>query len=312
MAEVQILMAVYNGSDFLGEQIDSIIEQTYTNWELLISDDGSKDSSLQIICEYCNRDPRIRLCLENERYGSAKAHFMALTKIANAPYVMYADQDDVWDRDKIETTLGSLKQQEEAEQGLPLLACTDLRVVDTDLRLIHPSMLQYSNMDASTLDFGYFLASCITTGCTMAINRPLLKLLQKECKTNSIIMHDWWASLIASAFGKVIYLNKQTISYRQHRSNSVGAEKFSIPSSLRKLKTRSIVAEAAIEQAREFTVVYGDRLPESKRNQSEAMLAIKQRGIVGRIVLLTKAQVWRKGLLRNAATLLSFLLIKKN
>lgn len=311
MAEVQVLMAVYNGSAFLREQIDSIINQSYTNWELLVSDDGSEDTSLELIHEYCDRDPRIHLCLEGKRYGSAKAHFMALTRIANAPYIMYADQDDVWDEDKIELTLNALKQQGKDEQKLPLLACTDLRVVDVNLKPIHPSMLKYSNMDASTLDFGYFLASCIATGCTIAINQPLLKLLQKECEIDSIIMHDWWASLVASAFGKVIYLNRQTISYRQHHNNSVGADQFSALSSLRKIKDRSTVAESAVRQTHELIDVYGNKMPEKKRQQAEAILAITQKGIISRIILLTKAKVWRRGLLRNAATLLSFLLIKR-
>lgn len=312
MAEVQILMAVYNGSDFLREQIDSIINQTYTNWELLVSDDGSEDVSPEIIHEYCNRDSRIHLCLEGKRYGSAKAHFMALTRIADAPYVMYSDQDDVWDKDKVEVTLDSLKKQREDKQGLPLLVCTDLRVVDTDLKLVHPSMLQYSNMDASTLDFGYFLASCLATGCTMAINRPLLKLVQKDCEVKNIIMHDWWISLVAAAFGKVVYLDRQTISYRQHGNNSVGADKFSVISSLRGIKNRSAVAENAIIQTYELTRVFGEKLPEDKRRQAKAILAIKQKGIAYRIGLLAEAKVWRKGLPRNAATLLSFLLVKRN
>ena len=311
MAKVQILMAVYNGSAFLRDQINSIIGQTYTDWELLVSDDGSKDPSLTIIREYCDRDPRIRLCLEGEHYGSAKAHFIALTKIADAAYVMYADQDDVWDRDKIEITLDALTQQRENEQGLPLLACTDLRVVDANMELIYPSMLEYSNMDASTLGFGYFLASCLVTGCTMTINRPLLKLLQEDCNTDHIIMHDWWASLIASAFGKVLFLDEQTISYRQHGNNSIGAVKFSFLSSLQKIKERRAVAESAIEQTYEFANVYGNRLPEDKHRQTIAMLQIKQSGSIGRIILLTKAKVWRKGIMRNAATLISFLLVER-
>ena len=66
MAQIQILMAVYNGEKYLRAQLNSLIEQTFTDWQLLISDDNSSDGSLAIINEYCERDPRITLVLENE------------------------------------------------------------------------------------------------------------------------------------------------------------------------------------------------------------------------------------------------------
>ena len=237
MATVQILMAVYNGEPYLAEQLDSIIAQKFSDWELLVSDDNSSDGSLAVVQDYCKQDSRIRIVLQDGHYGSAKSHFMALTKEADAPYVMYADQDDVWDQDKISLTLKELKAfEKQGGVNPPLLVCTDLRLVDNNLKPISSSLLEYSNMDASKLDFGYFLASCLVTGCTMMINRSLLLLLQEGCNEERIMMHDWWASLVASAFGKIIYLNKQTISYRQHGDNSVGAVKFSLGAAIKSMK----------------------------------------------------------------------------
>lgn len=311
MATVQILMAVYNGEPYLAEQIDSIIAQSYTDWELLISDDSSSDKSLQIIQEYCAQDPRIRLVLEDEHFGSAKSHFLALFKIANAPYVMTSDQDDMWDSDKIEITLAAMTKTEDRDKSRPLLVCTDLRVVDSDLNVIHGSMLEYSNMDADKVSFGYFLASCLVTGCTMMINDPLLNLMQKDCDEKNIIMHDWWASLVASAFGEVVYIKKQTISYRQHSDNSVGAVGFSLLGALQTLKDRSKVSENTILQALELLRVFGDVLPNNTIEQAEALIEIPQAGPMSRIIKLTKADVWRKGILRNTATLISFLIIPR-
>lgn len=170
MASVQILMAVYNGEEYLSAQIESILAQSYEDWELLISDDCSSDSSLEVVKKYCKVDSRIRLVLDGAHFGSAKAHFMALIREASAPYVMTCDQDDVWDSNKIELTLNEMRRHEDGEK--PLLVCTDLRVVDQDLNQISPSFLAYSGMDASKLDFGYFLASCLVTGCTMMMNPP--------------------------------------------------------------------------------------------------------------------------------------------
>lgn len=304
---VQILMAVYNGEEYLREQIDSLLAQTFGDWELLVSDDASTDGSLAILREYARRDARIHIVLEDERYGSAKRHFMALLRLADAPYVMTCDQDDVWDADKVEVTLRAMREAEERGGERPLLVCTDLRVVDGALREIAPSFLAYSGMDASTPTFGYFLASCLVTGCTMMVNRPLLGLLRRPVHDEGVIMHDWWASLIAAAFGEVVHLDRTTIAYRQHGDNSVGADRFTVRRALAALDDKRVTERAAVAQAEEFRRVFANDLDERKSRQLDAFLSVPVASLIVRPALLTKAGVWRHGLLRNAGTLLVFM-----
>lgn len=309
---VQILMAVYNGEEYLCEQVDSLLSQTFGDWELLVSDDASSDGSLAILQEYARRDERIHVVLEGEHYGSAKRHFMALLRLADAPYVMTCDQDDVWDPDKIEVTLRAMRDAEEGKGERPLLVCTDLRVVDGALREISPSFLVYSGMDASTPSFGYFLASCLVTGCTMMVNRHLLGLLQRPARDESVIMHDWWASLIAAAFGEVIHLDRATIAYRQHGDNSVGADRFTVRRALAALEDKRATERAAIAQAGEFRRVFAKDLDERRLSQLDAYLKVPAAPPVVRPALLTKAGVWRRGLLRNAGTLLVFMTLGRS
>lgn len=310
MASVQILMAVYNGERYLGQQIESILNQSFQDWELLISDDCSTDRSLDLIKLYCERDSRIRLVLDGSHFGSAKSHFMALFRTASAPYVMTADQDDVWDNHKIELTLNKMKESEIKSSG-PVLVCTDLRVVDQDLNLISPSFLRYSALDASKIDLGYFLASCLVTGCTMMINHQLLLLLQRKVDTDSLIMHDWWASLVAAAFGNVVYIPEPTISYRQHFDNSVGAVKFSLLQGIKTFNDRRKTESEAITQAEELVRVYPDLITINSeiKTQIESFIAIKNSGVLNRISLMNRADIWRKGILRNAVTFFSLLTI---
>lgn len=305
MATVQILMAVYNGEEYLPAQIDSLLAQTYGDWELLVSDDCSTDGSLAVIERYCRRDPRIRLVLEGKRYGSAKKHFMALLREAQAPYVMTCDQDDVWDPDKIDVTLQAMRAQE--HDGKPLLVCTDLRVVDRELNELSPSFLAYSGMDAGTLTFGYFLASCLVTGCTMMVNAPLLRLMQAPCDEDALVMHDWWASLVAAAFGEVVHLDRATISYRQHGDNSVGAERFTVGRALAALDQKRDAERAALSQAVEFKRLFCDKLDERQLGQVDAFIAIEKANPLARIGLMCKADIWRRGLLRNAGTFLTLM-----
>ena len=309
MAEVQILMAVYNGRDYLREQLDSLLGQTFEDWQLLVSDDASTDDSLGVITEYCKRDPRIKLVLDGQHYGNAKQHFMALLRLADCPYVMTCDQDDVWDADKIELTLAAMKN-EECKMERPLLVCTDLRVVDKDLNVLSPSFLTYSGMDASRCDFGYFLASCLVTGCTMMVNRPLLELLQRPTNDDALIMHDWWASLVAAAFGVVVHLDRATISYRQHSDNSVGAERFSVAQALGAIKEKAATEDRAIDQALELSRVFANELSAQQKAQIDALCKARSALAPCRAAYLTKAGVWRKGFLRNAGTLLAFMAIK--
>lgn len=309
VSKVQILMAVFNGEPYLREQLDSLVSQSFSNWELLVSDDCSTDGSLKVLEEYAARDNRIKIVLEGSHYGSAKLHFMALIGLADSPYVMTCDQDDVWDPDKIEVTLNAMRDCEKGDK--PILVCTDLRVVDEGLNIIFPSFLEYSGMDASKLDFGYFLASCLVTGCTMMVNKPLLRLLQVPIDDSKIVMHDWWASLVAAAFGKVVHLDRATISYRQHGDNSVGAERFTVRSALSAIDQKKKTALETFNQVEELDRVFGDRLPSQLKNQLGAYLKIKKANPLARIGLMSKSDVWRHGFLRNAGTLLTFMLLGK-
>ena len=303
--EVQILLAVYNGESYLKEQLDSIINQSFKDWELLASDDCSTDSSLDILNQYTLKDPRIKVISSNKKYGSAKTNFMNLFLYANAEFVMTCDQDDVWDTDKIEVTLKCMKQR---DQNVPTLVCTDLRVVDKELNVLNDSFLAYSHMDASKLNFGYFLSSSIVTGCTMMINQRLLEMMQIEINPNNILMHDWWASLIASAFGAIIYLHQPTISYRQHQNNSVGAEKFSIGKAVASLDAKKAVHQKTYQQATEFLNIFKERLSARQLEQIKSYVAIPNSSKLTRVKLITKSEAWRKGMLRNLGLLATVML----
>lgn len=302
---VQILMAVYNGEKYLCDQLDSILNQTFKNWELLVSDDCSSDRSYEILERYAADDSRIKIVSSQKKFGSAKSNFMYLFKLASADYVLTCDQDDVWDPDKIEKVLYRIQQE---DSNMPILVCTDLRVVDENLNVLDNSFLNYSNMDCSKLDFNYFLASSIVTGCTMIMNKSLLNFIKLPVNINNIIMHDWWASLIASQFGKVIYLQTTTMSYRQHSSNSVGAEKFSIKNAFNSLSDKRKVNFETYVQAREFLKVFNFYLAQNQVDLLNNYSLIPSLPRYKRVAQLNKCHVWRRGLIRNLGLIFTVLL----
>lgn len=107
--KIDILLATYNGEKYLREQIDSILKQTYKNFNLIISDDCSKDSTRKILKEYEQKDNRIIVYLQENNLGYVKNFEFLLSKVQSKIY-MLSDQDDVWLPEKIEKTYNKLKK----------------------------------------------------------------------------------------------------------------------------------------------------------------------------------------------------------
>lgn len=214
---INILLSTYNGERFLREQVESIQAQTVRDWHLLIRDDGSSDQTRQIIEELVASDERIRFINPDDttNLGVIKS-FFTLVKHEPADYYFFSDQDDVWLPNKLEVTLKQAQQENPAQ---PLLIYTDLKVVNQDLVVQHESMIATQSHHANT-ELVQELTENTVTGGTMMINRALAALWQTA---DGLLMHDWYLALVASALGKLVYLDQPTQLYRQHDSNVLGA-----------------------------------------------------------------------------------------
>ena len=223
---IEILMATYNGGRYLQEQLRSIEEQTFKNWHLTVHDDGSTDDTWSILEAFQKHMGEDKVTIRENAVpsGSAKANFLGLIKEAKGDYFMCCDQDDRWHINKIAVTLHRMAQMEQRYgRDLPLLVHTDLRVVDSSLKEIHPSFHAYTNLEHRPIP-AFELVQNQVTGCTMMFNKKLQQYAAHIDQTGPILMHDHFLALIACAFGKMSYVNKATIDYRQHEENSVGAQ----------------------------------------------------------------------------------------
>lgn len=302
-ANIVILMATFNGDRYLKEQINSILRQTYSDWYLVIRDDGSTDNTVNILNSYKNAYPdKISVIVNKSNKHGAKENFFFLSRIAlkkQYKYIMYSDQDDIWKIDKIDITLRKLKEIEK-DKNIPVLVHTDLEVVDNNLNVIAPSFIKYSKLDNND-SFSHLLIQNNITGCTMLINRALL-LKSLSIKNNKkIIMHDWWFALIASVFGKVVFLSKPTILYRQHGDNVVGAKKINLYSMSKKIfklsdNKRSILQ--TIDQASVLSDNYTD-LPLKKEKVIRGYSQIKSKNKIERIYFVRHNDVLKNDLVRR-------------
>lgn len=221
--KIAILLATYNGEKYIVEQIESILAQTESGWTLFIHDDGSSDGTREIIGHYTEKYPDKIIEVGGAPTGSAKNNFFYLFHQVEAPYYMCCDQDDVWLPEKISVTKKAMESIEE-EDTKPCLVFTELRVVDENLETMAEKMSDYQGLDCKTIQFNRMLIQNVVTGCTMMVNRALCEEMRRLTEYDKVLMHDWWAALVATAYGNTYFIQEPTMLYRQHGKNSVGAK----------------------------------------------------------------------------------------
>lgn len=216
-----ILISTYNGEKYLAEQLDSIINQSYSNWKVIIRDDGSSDSTLSIIKNYIQNYPnRIELLESNDNLGPMLS-FGELLKISKSKYIALCDQDDVWLCNKLELFYNKITDVEKKYPDKPILIHSDIYVTDPKLNIVSQSFWKKLGLNPKVKSTLYYLTSNNVTGCSIVLNKELKDLILPIPKEAS--MHDWWISLNASYFGIIDYFYTKTMYYRQHDGNVVGA-----------------------------------------------------------------------------------------
>lgn len=293
---VDILMATYNGERYVAEQIESIKRQTYQDWHLIISDDCSTDETLNIVQHYAAKDSRIQLVSKGIRYGGAKENFLSLIQDAASPYIMFCDQDDVWLPQKIELSLSRMNELEHHNMSVPLLVFTDMKVVDNSLVVISESFERYADINPNRIGFRQIIAQSIGAGCTMMFNQEAAKYAAQSTNIHDIIMHDWWLSLICSAFGTISYVDVPTSLYRQHYDNSVGAVKFKPLSWTGKVDEMAERQQSICRQASVFADTFGNTLSSRQMNYLLDCGASCSGSPIENLFHLMKSGAWKAGL----------------
>lgn len=221
--KVSVLLATYNSSHFLKEQLDSLFSQTFEDWELIIRDDGSTDDTLSIIDEYTRLYKNIKFMEDSVLNVGAKESFMRLLMNTDSDYYLFCDHDDVWLPDKIKRTLDVMIKLELENPGKPLIVHSDLCVVNENLDMVSESFWKSSRIYPAILENKNYIQvlNCVT-GCAMVFNQKV-KAVSLPYPA-SIPMHDWWLAVATLRNGGLIHhITEPSILYRQHGGNEVGA-----------------------------------------------------------------------------------------
>ena len=208
--KVLVLMSTYNGEKYLVEQLDSILNQTDVNINLVIRDDGSSDNTIKILRQYKNNYANIHV-IEGNNIGACNSFLTLLydlTKDIVFDYLAFSDQDDVWMPEKMENAIKNIN-------------------IDENI-LYYSALLYYDNKSKNTVlhknryKESFFESLLVSSfpGCTFVLNKKAFDFIVSFHKPNHAIMHDWFLFQIMSGNkNKIIYDDKSYIKYRIHGNN---------------------------------------------------------------------------------------------
>lgn len=212
---VDILVTTYNTNEkYLRKQIESIIKQTYTNIKIYISDDRSTDENIEkILKEYEKKDERIKVFIQPINLGYNK-NFEFLLKKSKANYVMFADHDDVWHRDKVEKSLKKIQKE-----NVDMVYC-NCRQIDENGMVLQDDYFKYKNVPLIKGKDKLAISRCAGLGCSQIITKEVRNKMIPFKK--NVIAHDWLAAFIANEGNGIDYIEEPLFDYRLHTNNVFG------------------------------------------------------------------------------------------
>ena len=218
---ILVLMATYNGTQFLKQQIESILNQAEVDVEILVRDDNSSDGTIDLLNEYASKTGKVHLisATSEDKHGPMQNYY-SLIRIAQEKYAhdfeyfAFSDQDDIWDSDKLKQMLGKFKNS-----ATPQLVYSDYRIIDKAGKTVLSSA-----DDQIGLHFGGDLAllfgNSYAWGHSEVFNRELLLNVQIDDELlESNFPHDVYFAKMAVFYHGLHYLPEQFVSYRRYSEN---------------------------------------------------------------------------------------------
>jgi len=197
--------------------------------------------------------------------------------------------------------------------SMPLLVHSDLRVVDNNLNVIADSYEKMAYTCFAKNALRNIVQMNIAAGCTIMFNRALADLIQDE--PDFFVVHDWWLTLVAAAFGRIGTIYEPTILYRQHGENDIGAKKILSFGYIVYVLSHTGIMTAKINdshrQAESFLNLYRDKLSESQKELLNAYALIPQLSKIKKLQTKIKYKTFRYGFARKIAEIMILLIERR-
>ncbi len=304
-----VLLATYNGSAYLPGLLGSLAGQTDPDFTVLMQDDGSSDSTAELLSAVSERDSRFVFAAEQGKHLGAAGNFISLLRQARADYLLLSDQDDIWEPEKI-AVLKHAIQDLEARFGTetPLLVHSDCSLIDSAGNPIGDSFFRHQGWSPEAVSLPGLLVQNNVTGCTLIMNDALRKLVADHAKAEELFMHDWFIALTAASFGRISFVDRPLTRYRQHEGNKIGASSRSLLArGISALKNRGEAKQRILltyTHTEAFRKLYGDLLPAQARETADRYLVTQHMRKIPRILAVRRMGC----VMQNSATRLGQIL----
>jgi glycosyltransferase involved in cell wall biosynthesis len=214
---VTILLATLNGAKFLPQQLESYRRQTYSNWELLVSDDGSADGTIELIHDFANSVSQRVTLVHGPRRGHWRNFLSLVHRVTlDDGFFAFSDQDDIWLEQKLEKAVAWLTS---VAPETPAVYFTRTILIETSGKV-----LGLSPLFTRAPSFRNALVQNIGGGNTMVFNRAAQRALAATPADVTVISHDWWTYQLITGIGGVAYYDpRPSVKYRQHGQNLIGS-----------------------------------------------------------------------------------------
>jgi glycosyltransferase involved in cell wall biosynthesis len=199
---VSIALCTYNGEKYLREQIESIINQTYKNIEIIIVDDSSVDNTFEIARSYMATDARVKCFRNGDNLGFNK-NFEKALRLTTGAFISISDQDDIWEPQKIEVLLNSIKES--------WLVFSNSVYINADGSGTQRKLLNQFSLQGRS--YKALLFNNYITGHTTLFTREFLNYILPFPEVG---FYDWWMGFIALYHNRLTFVDKILTKYREH------------------------------------------------------------------------------------------------
>ncbi len=279
---IQILLSTYNGEEYLRAQLDSFLSLQGVDVRVLIRDDGSTDGTPEILKEY--RDNHGFDVIFGENIGLNRSMYaLAAACDKSCEYFSFADQDDVWLPGKLSRAVAFLAGRKVAlYAGSSTLVNGELEKIGRTARFRKPP------------SFYNAMVENVCIGHTLVLTRALMDIYAKHY-SDGIFVFDYWAYLIASVYGEVVFDEEETTLYRQHGNNVIGYKKnFFSRTAMRIRRVLKGRSQKNTEQLAAFLEEFGDKIPPEYADEAKDFI-YSQRGFWHRFSYIFRTKAYRQG-----------------
>lgn len=291
--KISVALCTYNGAKFLREQLASIAAQTQPPAEMVICDDGSEDATISIVKDFASNAPFPVHFHVNPLNLGVRENFSKAVALCSGDLIAFSDQDDVWLSHKLARAEKMIHQ---SANPVATLYCSRLQYINAGLAPLGLSPVP------SAISFQNAIVENIAIGCSVVFGLDVRRRILQAAPSD-MMMHDWWAYLVAAAFGQVVYDPTPTVLYRQHGGNVAGWE----PKPLKiwnrtKWLTKRLLADNrgmdSLNQATRFIATYPD-IPQESRRIVEELLRLRDASVLNRMRYVLRPRVARNDAIEN-------------